>query len=70
MIQTRFSFLRNKFLLFLGIVILLSVSFIFITSFQSNETLLQEKIEKLELQNDAISKQIEGMLMENFRRGN
>lgn len=60
MIQARFSLLRNKFFFLLGIIILLSVSFVFINSFQSNETLLQEKIEKLELQNDAFNKQIEG----------
>lgn len=61
MIQTRLSLLRNKFFFLLGIIILLSVSFVFINSIQSNETLLQEKIEKLELQNDAYSKQIEGI---------
>jgi cell division protein FtsL len=61
MIQTRLSLLRNKFFLLLGIIILLSVSFVFINSVQSNETLLQDKIEKLELQNDAYSKQIEGI---------
>jgi hypothetical protein len=66
MIQSRLSLLRNKFLFLLGIIILLSISFVFINSFQSNEAILTEKIEKLELQNDAFSKQMEGTELEHF----
>lgn len=60
MIQTRLSLLRNKFFFLLGIVIFLSIFFLALNTFQSNETELLQKIEKLELQNEAYNKQLEG----------
>ncbi|KAG5681747.1 hypothetical protein PVAND_011156 [Polypedilum vanderplanki] len=59
MIQTRISLLRNKFFFLLGIIIILSIFFIAITNFQTHENDLQQKIEKLEIQNEAIGKQVE-----------
>lgn len=60
MIQTRISLLRNKFFFLLGIIIFLSIFFIALTNFQTHENDLIQKIEKLELQNEAVSKQVEG----------
>ncbi|CAH1722542.1 unnamed protein product [Chironomus riparius] len=59
MIQTRISLLRNKFFFLLGIIILLSIFFIALTNFQTHENDLIQKIEKLELQNEAVNKQVE-----------
>lgn len=59
MIQTRFSLLRNKFFFLLGIIIFLSVFFFALNNFQSNDLL--QKIEKLEMQNEAYGKQLEGL---------
>lgn len=61
MIQTRFTLLRNKFFILLGLVVFLSIFFIAFNNYQSNETFLQQRIEKLELQNEAYSNQLEGM---------
>lgn len=60
MIQTRISVLRNKFFVLLGIIVSLSIFFVAFNNFQSNESSLMQKIEKLELQNDAFNKQMEG----------
>jgi hypothetical protein len=60
MIQTRISVLRNKFFVLLGIIVSLSIFFVAFNNFQSNESSLMQKIEKLELQNDAFNKQVEG----------
>jgi hypothetical protein len=60
MIKTKLSILRNKFFFLLGIIILLSIFFIAFTNLQSHESDLLDQIEKLELQNDAMSKQAEG----------
>lgn len=60
MIQTRFSLLRNKFFFLLGIIIFLSIFFVAFNNFQSNETVLQQKIEKLELQNEGMQQKLEG----------
>lgn len=62
MIQTRISLLRNKFFFLLGIIIFLSIFFIALSNLQTNQNDLLLKIEKLELQNEAINKQVEGML--------
>ncbi|XP_070495927.1 putative leucine-rich repeat-containing protein DDB_G0290503 isoform X2 [Chironomus tepperi] len=59
MIQTRISLLRNKFFFLLGIIIFLSIFFIALTNFQTHENDLIQKIEKLELQNEAMNKQVE-----------
>lgn len=64
MIQTRFTLLRNKFFILLGLVVFLSIFFIAFNNYpnyQSNDTFLQQRIEKLELQNEAYSNQLEGM---------
>lgn len=61
MIQTRISLLRNKFFFLLGILILLSISFLAFNNFQSNETTLLQKIGRLEAQNEVFNKQIEGL---------
>lgn len=60
MIQTRLSLLRNKFFFLLGIIVFLSIVFIALNNFTQNESELLQKIEKLELQNEAYNKQIEG----------
>jgi hypothetical protein len=59
MIQ-RIGLVRNKFILFIGLIIFLTIFLLFISSSQSNESLLQQKIEKLEIQNEAFNRQIEG----------
>lgn len=66
MFQTRLSVLRNKFFLLIGIIIFLSIFFIAFNE-KSNETVLQQKIEKLELQNDAFSRQMEGLQLAHSR---
>lgn len=59
MIQ-RVGLVRNKFVLFVGLIIFLTIFLIFLSSSQSNESLLQQKIERLELQNENYNRQIEG----------
>lgn len=62
MIQTRLGLLRNKFFFLLGIIVFISIFFVALNNFQSNESELLQKIDKLELQNEAYIKQIEGSL--------
>lgn len=66
MIQTRLSILRNKFFFLLGIIVFLSIFFVALNNFQSNESELQQKIEKLELQNEGCNKQNLGSLWLKF----
>jgi len=61
MIQTKISFL-------LGIIIFLSIFFVAFNNYQSNETTLLQKIERLEVQNEAFSKQVEAEKHEHHQR--
>lgn len=61
MLKTKIN-IRNKFFLLLGIIIFLSIFFVAFNNLQSNESFLRQKIEKLELQNDAMIKQADGKI--------
>lgn len=67
MIQ-RVGLVRNKFILFVGLIIFLTIFLVFISSSQSNESLLQQKIERLELQNENYNRQIEVEKIEQKQR--
>lgn len=57
MIQSR---IKNKFLAILVVILIILVTTITIQNFQTNQQELIDQISRLELQNDAINKQIEG----------
>lgn len=60
MLKTKFNIRNKSFILLLGIIIFLSIFFIAFNNIQTHESDLEQKIEKLELKNEAMIKQADG----------
>ena len=59
MIKAKINIIRNKFLL-IGVIFLVLLFFVVFSNLQSHENDLINQIVKLELKNNAISRQVEG----------